>query len=495
MSDHLIKLGPDDAPDKKRYSLTEEQVWRGQRRLGMSRREFLGWAGTASIGAVLAACSFGGGSSGTSSSSGGGSGGFKIINFFTTEDDPNTQSVAQDVISKFEDKNESVKINMIIISNAERDQRVLTGLSVGQDLGVFEIGASFKSAFVDGGYLYPLDSLIKSIGEDQFAPGTRVVTNGHDWVFPYAFGPPVLWARSDRVPTLPGSYSDFKAAAQANTGGSNYGFAGSVGGSGPFDLTFPAFVWANGGDYFDPQGNVVFGSDGVASAINNYLEMLKFSPTNNTTWTFYSLIDAYLSGRAAMSHYAGRLGDNIPTKAPQLEGITQVAQTHYGPVNIGMNRLSFLAVDKKTAHPDVAVAFIQTLLTGDNGATYANTAPGQLLPIVKSVRDASLAQNTPFLQKHKDWLQLMAGQLDKSQDISGPMGAMAGGSLKLYNGPGAPWAQTVWGIKPIDMAMMQKIVLEKSMSAKDAQNWAVDQLKSIVKDYKSKHPNWKPYNG
>jgi len=399
--------------------------------------------------------------------------------------------VTNDVIAAFEDKNAGTKINMIIMSNAERDQRVLTGLSVGQDLGIFEIGASFKSAFVEGGFLYPLDSLIKSIGEDQFSPGTRVVINGHDWVFPYAFGPPVLWGRSDKVPKMPTTFDELKSAAAATTGGGSYGYAGAIGGSGPFDITFPAYVWSNGGEYFDTQGNVVFGSAAVTQAITNYVAMLKYSPPNTSTWTFYSLIDAYLSGRVAMSHYAGRLGDNIPTKAPQLEGITQVAATPYGPQPVGINRLSFLAVDKKTAHPDVAVEFMKLLLTGDNGVKYANTAPGQLIPIVKSTREASVKADTPFLRKHRDWLTLMAAQLEKSQDISGPMGAMATGQLKLYHGSPAPWASAVWGIKPVDMQMMQKIVLE-NMSIKDAQAWATDQMKGIVKDYKSKHPNWKP---
>jgi len=42
--------------------------------------------------------------------------------------------------------------------------------------------------------------------------------------------------------------------------------------------------------------------------------------------------------------------------------------------------------------------------------------------------------------------------------------------------------------------MLQKIVLQ-GMSVKDGQAWAVDQLKAIVKDYKNRHPNWRPAAG
>jgi len=460
----------------------------------MDRRKFLAWAGTASVGAVMAACPFGGSSTGTTTSNTSANGGFKLINFFTTEDDPNTQADANDVISKFETKFPGAKINMIIMSNAERDQRVLTGLSVGQDLGIFEIGAGFKGTFVDQGYIHNLDDLFNALGKDQFAPGTRIVVKGHDWVMPYAFGPPLLWVRTDRVASLPKTYDELKAAAAANTGGGNFGYAGSVGGSGPVDITFPAYVWSQGGDYFDPSGNVVFDSPAVTAAINNYLEMLKYSPPNNTTWTFYSLIDAYLSGRVAMSHYAGRLGTNIPGKAPQLEGITLAGGTPYGPVSVGINRFSFLAVAKSCPFPAEAQQFLQMLLSGDNGAKYADSVPGQLIPIHKPTRDASLVLDTPFLAKHRSWLQAGADQLTKSQDISGPMGAMAGGSLKPYDGPPPPWSSEAWGINPVDMKMIQKIVLEKQ-SVKDAQATAVESLKAIVKNYKSKHPDWKPYAG
>ncbi|GAC1653156.1 MAG: hypothetical protein NVS9B1_01850 [Candidatus Dormibacteraceae bacterium] len=494
----MSEIEEERSPQENRLHLSDEQIWRGKRKLGMDRRKFLGWAGTASVGAVMAACGLGGSSSGNTGTSGGGSGtpagGFKLVNFFTTEDDPNTMAVTNDVIAAFEDKNAGTKINMIIMSNAERDQRVLTGLSVGQDLGIFEIGSSFKGTFVDQGYLHNLDDLMTSIGKDQFTVGTRIVEKGHDWVMPYAFGPPLLWARTDRVKTLPKTFDELKAAAAANTGGGSFGYAGAVGGSGPVDITFPAYVWSQGGDYFDPQGNVVFDSPAVTQAITNYTEMLKYSPPNNTTWTFYSLIDAYLSGRVAMSHYAGRLGTNIPGKAPQLEGITVTGATPYGPVPVGINRFSYLAVAKTCQFPDVAQLFMKQLLTGDNGAKYADTVPGQLIPIVKSAREASLTLKTPFLDKHRDWLQAGADQLTKSQDITGPMGAMASGTLKPYDGPPAPWASATWGINPVDMKMIQKIVLEKQ-SIKDAQAAAVDQLKGIVKDYKAKHPDWKPFSG
>lgn len=465
---------------------------------GLSRRRFLGLAaaGVASVGgagAFLEACAQGAPSSVTPSVKP--SGGFTIINFFTTEDDPNTQAVANSAIAAFEKNNAGVKINMIIISAAERDQRAITGLSVGQDIGIFEIYRPYAVSLVDAGYLYPLDSLIKDIGPDQFPVGSRTYINGHDYTFPYAAGANLLWYRTDKVGAAPKTYDDLKSAASRNTGGGFFGMGVPLGDTGPVGNAFPPYVWSHGGDYFDPEGTVVFGSDAVVQAIQDYVAMLKYAPPGNTNWTTTTLLESYLTGRVAMSTGAGRLGFNIPSKAPQLENVTGAAPGPWGPKPVNLVKISSLAIDKKVSNPEIAMQFIKFLLTGDVGVQYGNSVPGQLLPVVKSTRDASIkAATTAYTKRHQDWLQALSDALSNGNDLGGPMGASAGGSLKVYNGPPTPWATQAWGTNNIDVQMLQKIVIG-GMSVKQGQQWAVDQYKAIVKDYKSRHPSWKPFKG
>lgn len=458
----------------------------------IGRRRFLSLAGMTTLGVVAAACAPGTGSTGTNTNKSNGA--FKVITFYTTEDDNNTQSVEGGISEDFSSKYPKYRVSTVLMSNADRDQRVLVGLQSGQDMGVFEIGAQYRNAFIDAGYLYKLDSLINDVGADQFAQGTRTVQNGHDWTFPYGGGPISMWYRTDKIPSAPKTYSDLKAAVQSATGGGNFGIALATGGFGPFDYTFPQMVWQNGGDYFDTQGNVVFDSDHVTQAITQYVELLKYAPTGNTAWVFYDLIKAYTSGRVAMSFYPGRLGTNVAANAPDIAAKTNVAPTTptLGPEKVTQFRWSALAVDAKTSDPEACTEWIKFLLTDKNGVAYANSVPGQLIPSIKSVRDAALNDTSnAYVQQHKDWLSVLNGQTNYGLDISGPMGAMSSGSLKLSNNPPAPWTAAAFGGTPIDMQMMQKIVIEK-MSIKDGQAWAVDQFKAIVKDYKSKHPSWKP---
>lgn len=465
----------------------------------LSRRRFLGYAGYATIGAALAACNIGGPQSSSSATPTVGGSGLTVIPFFTTEDDPASQAVTLQAIADFEAKHSGVKITQIILSSAERDQRVLTGLQIGQDMGIFEVGSPLRGTFVDSGLLYPLDSLIASIGADQFQPGTRVVSGGHDWVYPYAIAPVGFWGRTDRISKPPTNFDEFVQALKNNTGGGKYGVAECTGIAQAFELlAFPEFMWASGADYYDPQGNVVFNSDRVTQAIQNFMTILKYTPPGNSNWSISEFVTSYTSGRVAMSVYSGRMANNIHSLAPALDPISFFAPTGgvLGSVNASVVRTSFLAVDKKTSNPELAIEFMKFLLTGDNGIKYANAVPGQLLPGPKALRAQAEQMSTPFTQSavHRQWLKTLDEMVPLGVDVNGPMGAMATGTLKLYDGPPAPWASAAYGTNPVDYQMIQHMVAD-SWPVQQAQSWAVDQYKAIAKDYKDSHPNWKPYSG
>lgn len=413
------------------------------------------------------------------------------IPFFTTENDPNTEAAANAAISAFEDAHPGVKIEMTIVSTAQRDQKALTGLAVGQDLGVFEIYRPYVVAVIK--YLQPLDSLIKSIGHQQFPLGTRTVIGGHDYTFPYAAGPNMLWYRTDKM-SAPKTFKDLLAAAKENTGHDFYGTATASGTTGPVGNQFPPYIWAQGGDYFTPGGKCIFNSDRVRTAIHNYIDMLKYSAPGHDNWGTQSLLQVYETGRVAQSTGGGRLGFQIPTTAPQLESKTGVTNGPWGPHPVNLVKISSLAVDKHTANPEMAMEFVKFLLTGTHGVQYANSVPGQLEPVVKSTRAAALAAPpTAYEQKHQAWLKTLADAVanGNGNDLGGPMGAVSSGKLKLYNGAPTPWANQAWGTVNVDVEMLQKITIG-GMSVKEGQAWAYDQYKSIAKDWRSKNPSWKP---
>lgn len=422
-------------------------------------------------------------------------GGFVQIPFYTTEDDPNTQAVHTAAAEDFSSLHPGVTIAVNYISNADRDQRILTGLSVGQDLGIFEVGGTYRAEFSQGGFLYPMDSLIHSIGANQFSSGSRMIVNGHDYTFPYGGGLIGLWTRTDvmRRAGLSSirSFNDIVTVSKKAKSMGMYGLAIPVGTPTGVEYSLPAFIYAQGGDYFDPHGNVVFDSPAVLQGIENYVELLQYAPPGNTNWSFPQLVSAYLSGRVAMVLYPGRVGVNMVNKAPQLVPNTTVNFPTLGPQRAAQWRWSYLGIDKKTKHPDMALAFIKFMFT-KYGAQYSDSVPGQLIPSVASVRDAWVKTSVnPYMSAHKAWIKTLVGGLPYGYDISLAMGSMAGGKLALTNNPPPPWGGRTFGVEGIDGLMIARIKLNGE-SPKSAQKWATQQLQKTVKEWKAQHPSWKP---
>ncbi len=421
--------------------------------------------------------------------------GFVQIPFYTTEDDPNTQAVHTAAAEDFSSANPGVTISINYISNADRDQRILTGLSVGQDLGIFEIGGAYRSEFAQAGFLYPMDSLIHSIGANQLALGSRMVIGGHDYVFPYGGGLIAQWTRTDVLHhagmSTVRTFDDLVTLCKKAKSMGMYGLAIPVGSPTGVEYSLPAFIYASGGDYFDPDGNVVFNSPEVLQGIENYVELLQYAPPGNTNWSFPQLIAAYLSGRVAALLYPGRVGVSMVNKAPQLVPETTVMFPALGSHHAAQWRWSYVGIDRKTQHPDIALAFLKFMFT-KYGVQYSDSVPGQLIPSVQSVRQSWLSSSTnPYVAAHKPWIQTLVNGLPYGYDISLAMGSNASGKLKLSNNPPPPWGGRTFGVEGIDGLMIARIKLNGD-SPKAGQQWATQQLQKAVSEWKSQHPGWKP---
>lgn len=414
------------------------------------------------------------------------------IPFYSGEDDPKTIAIVNKAIAAFERAHPGAKIQQITQQGGESAiQQLEAGIHSGQDMGVMILDPSQVVSFISGDFLYPLDSLIKGVGKDQFPTGTRVVVGGHDWVYPHVGGPYMIWYRTDLMSSAPKSVHELKQAASENRKGSEYGIVLPTGSANAFTDTFPGFIWSQGGDYYDPNGKCIFGSDRVRAGIENYVKLLKDSTPGNGNLDPKDMIAAYLSGRVAMAMYPGRLGVNMVEQGSNLIDRTAVAPgATYGPVNIKFIRWDYLGVYKRTANPELAMEFIKTLMTGPIAVEYCNSVPGQTVSANKTVREATFKKAPSVVSQHPQWFQAINAAIPRSNSLYMPIGAVSTGEFKPYNGPPAPWASTAWGDQAIDMQMIQKIALQ-GMSVKDGQAWATEQFTSVAKQYIDQHPNWR----
>jgi multiple sugar transport system substrate-binding protein len=96
----------------------------------------------------------------------------KIVPFLTAESSPEAVTQILGLIEQFEKENPDVGIELQLTSNDNRGPRIINSVSVGDELGIFEIERRLVPDFTRAGYLLPLDSIVEEIGVDKFIPGS-----------------------------------------------------------------------------------------------------------------------------------------------------------------------------------------------------------------------------------------------------------------------------------------------------------------------------------
>ena len=417
-----------------------------------------------------------------------------VIPFFTTESDPNQIVTLRELVSEYQRFNPQVEIDIIIASPSSRGRRLLTALASGADLGIFEIEPTFMTEWAEAGFLLPLDDVAANIGLNDYVDGSLFSYRQQIYAIPYAKSVYSLWARTDLFAqaglSLPTTYDEVLKAAEILTQGEVYGISLPNGQTNATVNYFSTFLWQNGGDYFDCNGNVVFGEPEALTAVQKWSELSQFTPPGSTTWGYSEQIEAYLRGRVAMVMYAGRLGVHIVDKAPELADKSVVIFPPWGPERVTLGVWSRFAVAAGTRHQDEAKAFLQWLVSGDRLLRYDMTVPGHMIPPLHSIREMSLEYDLPYVEQHQDWLAAFNNWAPNTNHPALNMGSIHEGRFQPSNIV-PPWSSIVFNPPGIVDTMLQEITLGGSDPEK-AWIAAVQRMETAVSDWKEQHPEWQP---
>lgn len=116
-------------------------------------------------------------------------GGIKTIPFLTTESDPESVALYQQIFSEYSEQNPDTTIDLVIGGHGDIGQRVVAAASVGADLGVIQVPPRDMQSFIQAGYLMPLDDIVDKIGADQFRDAALLKgEDGHVYALCYAGG-------------------------------------------------------------------------------------------------------------------------------------------------------------------------------------------------------------------------------------------------------------------------------------------------------------------
>lgn len=425
----------------------------------------------------------------------------KTIPFFTTENDPDTLAFYENTLRQFQEQvDPDVDLEVSVYQDANVLQFVSTAFQTGTDLGIFISFDAKIDTWSDQGYLLPLNSIIESVGANDFLPGTRAVIDGNDYVMPSQANASALWARTDLLESEglqpPRTYEEFIDALEALHG--KDGLVGIATGVGtvPHLTTqfFTPYVYQSGWDVFDIEGNLTFNQPAVLEGVKRFANVLGYSTPSLYNATYTDILNLFVAGRAVFGTYPGRMGVTVADKAPDLADNITVIPVPAGPFMTG--QLHFgggapFSIYADTEYPEEAKAFLEFMLTGERLLELSMTVPGHILPPLHSVRELVRNYESEYMSKHGDWVITLLDLVPQAMSPDGSMGSVNNEKFlgRLTNI--CPWGSEIWGTDPVDGRMFQEILIE---GADPEQAWtkAYETIGSIREEYLAEHPDWTP---
>lgn len=427
-------------------------------------------------------------------------GGTKTIPLFTTENDPNTLAFYDRTIKAYQQQRPDVQVEVSLYQDENQLQYLTTAFETGTDLGIFAPPSAFVTAWAAQGYLLPLDPIINAIGADDFLDGTRITYDGKDYAMPFQSNASALWVRTDLVEAEglkpPTTFDEYLAIAETLHGKNGLiGLASATGTVPQLTLQFfTPYILQSGWDYFDKEGNLTFDQPDVLEAVKRFASIMRYSSPSLYNGTFQDIQNAYISGRAAMATFPGRLGVNMATQAPDIADKSVVVPVPAGPFMTGQllfGGIQHYSIHAVTKYPEEALDFLQFMTTAERELDFAMTVPGHLLPPLESVRKLIPTYQSEFMSKRGAWVTALNDMVPGAMNPALSMGSVNNKTFDVKLSNPCPWASSVWGSPPVDGAMFQQILINNK-DPEQAWTAASQELKAAADTWKSENPDWKP---
>jgi ABC-type glycerol-3-phosphate transport system substrate-binding protein len=431
-------------------------------------------------------------------------GGVKTIPLMTTESDPESVAVFQEIIAEYEAEHPDVRIDLVLTAHGSEFERLVAANAVGAELGIIGMHPDRVVDYVDAGWVLPLDDVTAEIGRENFKPGSVLSVDGHDYSLGYAMGThSTLWVREDLLEEaglgLPTTYEELLAAAEALTQDTDgdgkidiYGIGIPAAANGATQARFIPFLYQNCADYFDKEGNLVFDNPNAFEAFEKYLALLEYAPPDVTGWSWFDGITAFTAGKIAMHPYGGRLGFNLWRDKPEMRENTTVIWEPVGDkVKAGRGAYDYWAVSSNARWPEETKDFLKFFFTGDRLARFELTVPGHLIPPTQELEDAVLASDHPYVQEYSDDIKTLFASSPYNAAPQVFMGAVDVENCTfdpVYN-PNAMSGAVFESM--IEGQMIERVVVGGE-SPEEAWEWAYTEMQRLADEWKAENPDWKP---
>lgn len=342
------------------------------------------------------------------------------------------KKVLQPELDKFE-KQTGIKVKLEVVPWSDLLNRILTATTSGQGPDVLNIGNTWSASLQATGALLPWNdaNLTKIGGKDRFVASALGSTGapGKDpaavplYSMAYALyynkqifadagiaQPPATWAE------LVADGKKIQAEGKQVLGAEGANVAENI---------HHVFVFAkqHGADFFTADGRPDFTSDGVVTAVKQYVDLMakdKAIPAGNAEYAQNQSVSDFAKGRTAMLLWQsasanltsqGMKADQYGIAPVPVQSGTPGTGARTNSMVAGIN----LAVFKNTDNLDGATRFVK-FMTGDEEQKILNTAYSTIPPVATAQADPVF--NTPANAVLKDTLAKSAAALPQVADES-----------------------------------------------------------------------------
>jgi multiple sugar transport system substrate-binding protein len=411
------------------------------------------------------------------------------IMYMTEEGDPPSVAVYNEFKAGFEAENPNITVQIQQIESGTLPQKLTLAIASGAPLDVFTSPVALTPKLGREGRLMNLNSMINSLGgKDEWYPTTLIELDGQVVAVPYGTGGQVLWYRKDLFDaaglSAPERWPEWLEASAKLTDKSKgmFGMALPAAKHHSTFMWFSVFLWQSHSQIFNQDLEVVLDSPNTVEALEFYIKMLENVPEGAGQWSYYDILDAYTSGKTAMTMYHGRVLGRLYADAPHLLPVSRVSFLPYNKMLSTWNDLNYNAISSGTKNPEASVAWLRFMNVPENAAKFQLTIPGHLAPVTEAQKRALLASGNQMLAENTEIADqlLDIGKygynpiLNTGGIVAGPVGKpVATAIVTPYLG--VVNQQTVIG------EMVQRAYFNKENPAA-AVRWAEQKVKEIVKE-------------
>ncbi|MFD3835655.1 ABC transporter substrate-binding protein [Streptomyces sp. NPDC058642] len=387
--------------------------------------------GAVTLSLVLAASACGGGSS----NGGGSNDSPKTLTYWASNQGASIEvdkKVLQPELDKFE-KQTGIKVKLEVVPWSDLLNRILTATTSGQGPDVLNIGNTWSASLQATGALLPWDAenFAKIGGRDRFVDSALGSTGaeGKDpsavplYSMAYALYYNKKMFADAGIAQPPATWAELAADGKKLSKDGKWGLGAE--GSNPSENVHHVFVFAqqHGADFFTADGKPDFTSDGVVTAVKQYVDLMakdKVIAPGNAEYAQNQSVSDFAKGKTAMLLWQsasanlssqGMSEDDYGIAPVPVQSGTPGTGAQVNSMVAGIN----LAVFKNTDNLDGATKFVK-FMTSDAEQKILNTAYSSIPPVKTAQTDSAF--NTPANAVLKDTLAKSAAALPQVADES-----------------------------------------------------------------------------